>query len=276
MNTSHHRPVLVTGGTGKSGRRVAVRLRAAGRPVRIGSRTGEPRFDWHDRATWPAALDGAGAVYLAYAPDLSFSGAAGLVGELARAAVDTGAGRLVLLSGRGEEGAQRAERLIIDCGAPWTIVRAAVFAQNFTEGAFADAVRQGVVEMPAADVAEPFVDVDDVAEVAASALLDDRHIGEVYDVTGPRLLTFTEALDIVGRSLGHPVGYLHVTAAEMLAGLVASGVAPGEAAELVELFTTILDGRNAHLADGVERALGRPPKDLADVVAAAFADREVA
>jgi uncharacterized protein YbjT (DUF2867 family) len=254
-------PVLVTGGTGKTGSRVAARLWAAGRNVRIGSRTGEPPFDWHDRTTWPAALDGAGAAYLAYAPDLGFRGAAEIVGDFARSAVDTGVRRLVLLSGRGEEGAQRAETLVQSSGADWTIVRAAVFAQNFTEGAFLDSVHEGVVAMPMPDVAEPFVDVDDVAEVAAAALLDERHVGQIYEVTGPRLLTFAAALDIVGRHVGHPVHYLYVSPDEMTAGLLTTGMPPGEAAEFVELFTTILDGRNAHVADGVQRALGRAPRD---------------
>jgi uncharacterized protein YbjT (DUF2867 family) len=271
-----HLPILVTGGTGKTGSRVAARLLAAGRPVRIGSRHGEPPFDWHDRATWPAALDGATAAYVAYAPDLGFRGAAEIVGDVARAAVDAGVGRVVLLSGRGEEGAQRAERLVQSSGADWTIVRAAVFTQNFTEGAFVDSVHEGVVAMPVPDVAEPFVDVDDIAEVAAAALLDERHIGEVYEVTGPRLVTFTAALDTVGRRLGHPVHYVQVSPDEMVAGLVASGMPSDEAVELVELFTAILDGRNAYLADGVQRALGRMPRDLADVAAAAFDDGQVA
>jgi uncharacterized protein YbjT (DUF2867 family) len=268
MSTTTLQPhVLVTGGTGKTGRRVAARLSAAGRGVRLGSRAAEPPFDWHDRGTWTAALDGAGAAYLAYAPDLAFDGAADTVGELASVAVRAGVRRLVLLSGRGEDGAQRAERLVQASDAAWTVVRSAMFTQNFTEGALADSVRDGVVTMPAPDVLEPFVDVDDVAEVAAAAFLDDRHVGQVYEVTGPRLLTFADALDLVGRHLGHPIRYLQVGADEMLAGLVATGVPPAEATELVELFVTILDGRNASLADGVQRALGRPPRDLADVVA---------
>jgi uncharacterized protein YbjT (DUF2867 family) len=268
--------VLVTGGTGKTGRRVAAQLSADGHRVRIGSRAGKPPFDWHDRATWPAALDGIDAVYLAYAPDIGFRGAADIVGDLARSAVDAGVGRLVLLSGRGEHGAQRAERLVQSAGAAWTIVRSAVFAQNFTEGAFAASVDQGIVAMPAPDVLEPFVDVDDIADIAAAALVDGRHAGEIYEVTGPRLLTFTAALDVVGRHLGHPVRYVHVSPDEMLAGLVASGMQADEADELVALFTTILDGRNARLGDGVRRALGREPRDVTDVVAAAFTDGEVA
>jgi uncharacterized protein YbjT (DUF2867 family) len=263
--TSDPRPVLVTGGTGKTGRRLAVRLSAAGRPVRIGSRNGQPPFDWHDRSTWAAALEGTSAVYLAYAPDLGFAGAAEIVGDLAAAAVAAGVRRLVLLSGRGEEGARRAERLVQSSGADWTIVRAAVFAQNFTEGAFVDSIAAGILPMPVADIAEPFVDVDDIADVAVAAFLDDRHIGQVYEVTGPRLLTFTEALEIL--SPANPAAYVQVSPAEMVEGLVAAGLPADEATELVELFSTILDGRNVALADGVERALGRRPRDLVDVVA---------
>src|SRR5215207_9278649 len=214
--TSEPRPILVTGGTGKTGRRVAARLPAAGRPVRIGSRHGRPPFDWHDPATWGPALDGTSAAYLAYSPDIGFAGAADIVGNVARTAVDAGVRRIVLLSGRGEEGAQRAERLVQSSGAEWTIVRAAVFAQNFTEGAFAGSIAEGVLPMPVADIVEPFIDVDDIADVATAALLDDRHVGQLYEVTGPRLLTFTEALEV----LGTPAAYVQVTPAEMVAGLV--------------------------------------------------------
>jgi uncharacterized protein YbjT (DUF2867 family) len=170
----------------------------------------------------------------------------------------------VLLSGRGEEGAQRAERLVQSSGADWTIVRAAVFAQNFTEGAFAGSIAEGLLAMPVADIAEPFIDVDDIADVATAALLDDRHIGQVYEVTGPRLLTFTEALEVLGQG----ATFVHVTPAEMTAGLVAEGVPVGDAGELVDLLTAILDGRNTSLTDGVQRALGRAPRDLAELAAA--------
>jgi uncharacterized protein YbjT (DUF2867 family) len=264
--TSDIRPILVTAGTGKTGRRVAARLWAAGRPVRIGSRRGRPPFDWHDRSTWGPALEGAGAAYLAYSPDVGFPGAAEVVGDVAAAAVDTGVHRLVLLSGRGEAGAQRAERLVQASGAAWTVVQAAVFAQNFTEGAFADTVAAGVLPMPVDDVPEPFVDVDDIADVAAAALLDERHAGQVYEVTGPRLVTFTDVLDAIGGLTGTPARYVRVSADEMAGGLQDAGLSAVEAAQLVEVLRSVLDGRNAHLADGVARALGRPPRDVLDVL----------
>jgi uncharacterized protein YbjT (DUF2867 family) len=264
-------PILVTGGTGTTGRRVAARLLAAGHDVRIGSRHGRPPFDWHDRGTWPAILDGVSAAYLAYAPDLAFPGAADVVGEFAASAVDRGVGRLVLLSGRGEVGAAAAEARVRDAGAAWTVVRAAMFAQNFTEGAFAEQVAAGAVALHVDDVAEPFVDVDDIAEIAAAALTDERHAGQVYEVTGPRLLTFAEALERIGAAIGRPVAYVRIGAGELVDGLVAAGFPPDDAGHLVALFSEILDGRNSSVTDGVSRALGRPARDFDDVVAAAAA-----
>jgi uncharacterized protein YbjT (DUF2867 family) len=175
------------------------------------------------------------------------------------------------LSGRGEARARRAEDLVRQAGAAWTIVRAAVFAQNFTEGTFVEQVLDGAVALPVADVAEPVVDIDDIADIAASALVDARHAGQLYEVTGPALLTFGAALATIGAAIGRPVAYVHTSPAELRSGLVAAGVPDDDAANLVALFTEILDGRNSSLADGVQRALGRPAGDFGAVVDAAVA-----
>ena len=176
---------LVLGGTGKTGRRVAKRLKARGLPVRIGSRSGEPPFDWEDQATWAPALRNVGSVYISYYPDLAVPGAVTKVGSFAQLAVEKGARRLVLLSGGGEEEAQLGEQAVVDSGADWTIVRSTWFNQNFSEGFLLGQVLSGVVALPAGDVREPFVDADDIADVAVAALTDDRHAGQLYEVTGP-------------------------------------------------------------------------------------------
>jgi len=263
--------VLVTGGTGTTGRRVADRLRAGAHPARIASRAGAPRFDWHDRDTWAGTVDGIAAAYLAYSPDLAFPGAAETIGAFARFAVERGVTRLVLLSGRGEPRAQHAEELVQEAGAEWTIVRCAMFAQNFSEGVFAGQVMEGVVAMHVDDVLEPFVDVEDVADVAVAALTDPRHGGEVYELTGPRLLTFTEALTMIADVIGQPVAYVKVDVDDLVARLTRSGLPASEASLLVTLLDDVLDGHNSHLCDGVERALGRPAHDFADFVATAAA-----
>ena len=184
---------LVLGGTGKIGRRVVERLSARGLPVRIGSRSGEPRFDWEDRATWDPVLEGVGSVYVSHYWD-AIPGAAVTLGSFADLAVESGVPRLVLLSGRGEEEAERAERAVGDSGAELTVLRATWFAQNFSEGYWQRQVQSNELALPAAGTTEPFVDADDIADVAVAALTDDRHIGELYELTGPRLLTFADAV----------------------------------------------------------------------------------
>ena len=268
-------PVLVLGATGTTGRRVTAGLRARGLPVRAGSRRGTPPFDWDDRATWPAAVDGVGAVYLCFAPDLAVPGAPDTVADLAAAAADAGARRLVLLSGRGEPEAQEAEervRAVADAaGAAWTVVRSSWFVQNLTEGAFRDDVASGLLALPAGGVAEPFVDAGDVADVAVAALADDGHAGRVYEVTGPRALTFAGLTAEVARATGRPVAFASVPAGEWALAARDAGVPDDAVALMTYLFTTVLDGRNSATADGVRQALGRPPADVADVLRAAAA-----
>ena len=197
QNTNRNGTTLVIGASGKTGRRVMDRLITQGRRVRPVSRSTVPRFDWQDDSTWAPALDGVDAAYITYFPDLALPGAAETVDAFARLAVESGVRRQVLLSGRGEEGAQRAERYLQNSGADWTIVRCAFFNQNFDEN-FVDSVRHGVLGMPAGDTAEPFVDADDIADVVVAALTDDRHIGQLYELTGPRLLTLAEAAHELG------------------------------------------------------------------------------
>jgi len=257
-------PVLVLAGTGKTGRRVAARLQERGVPVRIGSRSGAPPFDWEDRATWPAAFAGARAAYVAYYPDLGVPGAAEAIAGLAQAALAAGTRRLVLLSGRGEEEAQRAERELQASGADWTIVRCSWFSQNFSEEHFREPLAAGELALPVGDVPEPFVDVEDIADVAVAALTDPRHIGELYELTGPRLLTFADAVGEIAAATGREMRFTPVPGDAYAAELAGQGVPAGLVALLRYLFAEVLDGRNASLTDGVQRALGRPARDFRD------------
>ncbi|MEJ6783509.1 NAD(P)H-binding protein [Aminobacter sp. Piv2-1] len=264
-------PFLILGGTGKTGRRVAERLAARGLPVRIGSRAASPAFDWDDRSTWVATLQGVRAVYIAYHPDLAAPGAAGIVGDFARLAVGMGVKRLVLLSGRGEPEAQRAEQAVIASGADWTVLRCSWFMQNFSEAFLLDAVLSGEVALPVGDVGEPFVDADDIADAAVAAFIDDRHIGQLYEMTGSRLLSFRDAVAEIARATGRDVRFTEITSAEFEAGLGAAGLPADLVGLLMMLFTEVFDGRNAHIADGVERALGRPARDFHDYATAVAA-----
>jgi uncharacterized protein YbjT (DUF2867 family) len=257
------KPTLVLGGTGKTGRRVVERLAARGIPTRVGSRSGEPPFDWEDQATWAPALDGVGSVYVSHYLD-AIPGAAETVASFADLAVKSGARRLVLLSGRGEAEAERVELGVRESGAELTILRSTWFAQNFSESYFVDGLLAGELALPAGDTPEPFVDADDIADVAVAALTDDRHIGQLYELTGPRLLTFAQAVTEIAEATGREIHYVPVSMEDYAAAAAEQGV-PDDVIELLTyLFTEVLDGRNAHLADGIHRALGREPRDFGD------------
>ena len=257
---------LVLGATGKTGRRVVDRLRARGISVRAGSRAGATPFDWEDEATWASALRGARAAYISYFPDLAAPGAPRAVGALADLAVRCGVERLVLLSGRGEEEAQRAERAVQSAGAEWTVVRCSWFSQNFSEGYLREPVIAGEVALPAGDVPEPFVDVEDIADVATAALTEDGHAGQLYEVTGPRLTTFRDAVSEIAEATGRELRFETVSMEEFGAALGQLGLSDDEAWLVRYLFGEVLDGRNESLTDGVQRALGREPRDFADYV----------
>jgi uncharacterized protein YbjT (DUF2867 family) len=260
-------PVLVTGASGKTGTRITRRLEARGVSVRAASRSGPVPFDWDDRSTWGPALEGAAGLSIAYAPDLAVPGAADTVMALTEAAVEAGVQRIVLLSGRGEEEAQRSERLVRAAAPQATVVRASFFMQNFSESVFLENVLDGELALPVGDVGEPFVDAGDVAAAMVAALTEDGHAGRIHEVTGPRMLSFAEAIAEIGAATGREVEFATVPAADYREALEGAGLPAVVAELLMHLFTEVLDGRNASLADGVREATGRAPRDFADYAA---------
>ncbi len=261
-------PILVLGATGKTGSRIAQRLEDKGLPVRRGSRGAAIPFDWNTPDTWDAVLAGISSVYISYYPDIAVPGGVEAVSAFTEQARAAGVGKIVLLTGRGEYHAQRAEEVVRNSGLPFTIVRAAWFAQNFSEGALHDPVMAGVLPMPGGDVQEPIVDVDDIADVAVAALADAGHDGETYEVTGPRLLTFAQMADVLSAATGRQITHVPISFEDFHAALLA-----GQGEMIADVLTAIaretLDGRNATLADGVQRALGRAPRDFATFADAA-------
>ncbi|MFQ6398950.1 NAD(P)H-binding protein [Nocardia sp. KC 131] len=264
--------ILVTAGTGKVGRRVADRLAAKGFPVRIGSRSAKTPFDWEDRSTWAPVLEGVRAAFLMYTPDIGDPRAGDTIRAFSELAVANGVQRLVLLSARGEDQAAPAEQAVRDSGAEWTVLQAAWFNQNFDEGVFTDMVFGGAVAFPAGQVPEPFIDSGDLADIAAAALSEDGHAGQNYELTGPRLLTFGDAVDTIAKESGRDVQYIPVTAEQFGAVLKSEfGMPAEEVAGMLDIFATLLDGRNATLTDTARRLLGRDPIDFADYVRDAVA-----
>ncbi|MBO8195044.1 NmrA family transcriptional regulator [Streptomyces oryzae] len=265
-------PVLVLCGTGKNGSRVAERLRERGHPVRVGSRSGRPPFDWEAPATWDGALEGAGAVFLVCQPDVGAPGTAEAVRAFGERAARAGVRRLVLLSARGEDLALPTEHAVREAGTEWTILRTSWFFQNFSEGVFLPYVMAGELPFPAGEVREPFIDADDIAEVAVAALTGEGLHGRILDLTGPRLLTFGEAVAELAAAGGPTVRYVPLPPEKYAEWLAGQGLEPELVTFLSELFAQLMDGRNAVVSDGVREVLGRPARDFADFARAAAAE----
>lgn len=256
--------ILVLGGTGKTGKRVAERLQRLNLPVRLGSRNANPKFDWKNQATWADALKNVSKVYITFQPDVAVPGAVETIRLFAEEAIKSRVQKFVLLSGRGEVEAQHCEQVIIHSGAEWTIVSSSWFMQNFSESLFLDPILAGHVALPVGNVGEPFIDADDIADVVVAALTDEKHHGQVYEVTGPRLLTFKQVIDEISNATGNQINYAQITI-EQYSTMLTEYQVPDDYIKLITyLFTQVLDGRNCKLSDGVEKALGRKSTDFSE------------
>ncbi|WP_328807939.1 NAD(P)H-binding protein [Nonomuraea antri] len=258
--------ILVLGGTGTTGRRVAALLRAAGQHVRAAAR---PGFDWSEPGTWEATLAGASRMYL-MAPD-------GVPVEPAfvELAVRSGVGRVVLLSSMGiqtvgDERLLAAERVVRRCGAEWTIVRPSWFNQNFDEGYFRPSIMAGELAVPLGGACQAFIDADDLAAVAATALVEDGHAGCTYEPTGPRSISFPEAVAIIGGEIGREIRYLG-TDEEYVESRIAAGTPRAEAEDAVKAFAALRNLGDWETTEVVERVTGRPPKPFETYAAEAAA-----
>ena len=262
-------PILVIGATGKTGSRVTAKLEAKGVSVRRGARRSDTPFDWEEPTTWAPVLNGVSKAYVTYFPDLAFPGAIEKLDAFAQLALETGLQHIVLLSGRGEHFASQGEEVIRKSGLGFTIVRSAWFAQNFSEGYLRDPILGGMLPMPGGNIAEPIIDIDDIADVVVAALTEEGHLGERYEVTGPRLMTFADMAEVLSTTLQRRIRHIPITFEDFHANVAASGDT-----FVADVFTAIaretLDGRNAHTADGVERALGRKPRDFAEFAQSAM------
>jgi len=257
---------LVLGGKGKTGSRVVARLQQMQWPVYIGSRSGDRPFDWEDQSTWKKAIQGMDAIYVSYYPDLAIPGAAAAIHTLTQIAADNGVKKLVLLSGRGEAEALDCEKVVMGSGIDWTIIRASWFFQNFSEGYLLDPILAGHVALPVGNMPEPFVDAEDIAEVAVAAFTQTGHSNKLYEVTSPRLLTFKEAVETIGRETGRTIVYEQIPM-EAYKAMLKEYALPDDFIWLITyLFTEVLDGRNANICNGVQEALGRPATDFVDYV----------
>lgn len=265
------RPIVIIGKNAKTGVRVNKLLRELGIETRQVSRSAATYFDWEARSSWPTALKGARSAYVTYQPDLAVPNAEGDINAFVEVAKAQGVEHIVLLSGRGEEGAEKAERILINSGLDWNIVRASWFAQNFSESFMAQGILEGELVLPAGNTPEPFIDTDDIAEVAVAALVDPSKRNRLYEVTGPELMTFQDCVDEISKQLGRKIKFTPVSIEAYLEILKSQNLPEDYQWLLNELFTVVFDGRNSNVTHGVEEAIGRKPTKFSDYVSKTIA-----
>lgn len=259
-------PILVLGSTGKTGKRVGDRLQNIKIPVRLGSRNGHPPFNWDENGNWEQVLTGTESVYITFQPDLAVPQAIEKIRLFTTIAITTRVKKLVLLSGRGEKEAQACEQIIMQSGLDWTIIRSSWFMQNFSESFLLDSILKGEVVLPVIQSLEPFVDADDIADVAVAALTDQKHSGKIYELTGADLMSFQSATSQIAAALNRTIAYTEISMQDYVAALKSYQL-PDDYIELIQyLFTEVLDGRNESLTSDIENVLGRKPTTFSEYV----------
>ncbi len=264
--TMKQSPILIIGKNGKTGSRVNQRLQALGYATRPVSRSTDPAFDWENPATWRTAIEGTDTAYVTYQPDLAVPGAASTIEAFVRVAAEAGMKHIVLLSGRGEKGAEHAEDILKASGLDWNIVRASWFFQNFSESFMREGILAGELALPAGDTVEPFIDADDIADVAVAALIRTHYRNKLFEVTGPRAMTFAQCIQEMSEALGRPLKFTTVPIDAYIHALHEQGVPEDLQWLLRELFTVVFDGRNCDVVPGVEAVIGRPATDFKSYV----------
>lgn len=257
-----HAPILIIGAGGKTGARVKRLLEARGLSTRAVSRSTTPSFDWNDSSHWADALRGVKQAYVTYQPDLAVPAAEAAIRSFLEHARLAGLEHVVLLSGRGEPGAQRAEAVLQHSGLAWNVLRCSWFSQNFSENFLLGGVLSGELVVPDVSTPEPFIDADDIADVALDVLTRPALRNQLFELTGPRAITFADTARILEETLGRRVAYRPVPVDAYLGELERQGYPEDLRWLLRLLFTEVLDGRNVAVTGGVEAVLGRAPRDF--------------
>ncbi|UAM99056.1 NmrA family NAD(P)-binding protein [Polaribacter litorisediminis] len=255
--------ILIIGGTGKTGRRVAQNLTQTGHKVRVVGRKTNPAFDWSNPETYAEALKDMDRAYIVYYPDLAVPGARDAITALTEKALEAGLEKVVLLSGKGETEAEACEDIVANSGLNYTLVRASWFNQNFSEGAFLEFVKNGTVALPMPEAEIPFVDADDIADVVSKVLIDDTFKGKTITVTGPQKRTFKEIVDIMSESIDKPIQYIPISIDEFKEGMRQAGLPDSYVWLFGYLFKEVLGNpENQEVSEDVAKVLGRPAKDF--------------
>jgi uncharacterized protein YbjT (DUF2867 family) len=257
--------IVVIGGTGKTGSRVAKNLTASGYNVRVVGQKTNPALDWENPETYNAVLEGMDRAYIVYYPDLAVPGSREAITALTEKALASGLKKVVLLSGKGETEAEACEEIVANSGLDYTLVRASWFNQNFSEGAFVDFVLDGVVALPMPEARIPFVDANDIADIVSKVLVDDSYNGQTITVTGPQMRTFEEVVGIMAEATNKQIEYIPISINEFKDGMRNAGLPDSYVWLFGYLFKEVLGNpANQEVSNDVEKVLGRKPIDFSE------------
>ena len=265
--------VLLTSGFGKTGRAIAERLSVQGLGFCAASRTTPTKFDWKDKATWPTALKGKKSVYLCFAPDIVLPGSRQCISDFIKTAEQYDCEKLVLLSCRGVEEAEACETIVHQSNLETTVVRSSWFFQNFLEDDFARMITEGALTLPSADIEEPYIDVEDVADVIVKVLTEAGHTGKTYEITGSQSLSFRQMAKEMSDAFGRTIQLCDTPHRKFVFDLAGSS-APSEVIWLFDfLFDYILDGRNSRPTNRFFGLMGRHPRSIQEFLASVAAEK---
>jgi ergot alkaloid biosynthesis protein len=266
--------VLITGGKGKTGRRVASRLTATGIDIVIATRTPdgpwERRFDWADPSS-ASAFDGCDAVYLVAPTDRTDH--LSVMQPLLEEAMERGVRRFVLLSSSliapGGPMMGEVHAWLAESAPEWAVLRPSWFMQNFSEGPHAKTIRdEGIIYSATATGRVGFIDAEDIAATAAACLTATTPLNSDVVLTGPEALSYDDIAAIIAAALGRPVRHLSLDPAALTARFVARGLPPDYAKTLAGLDADIAAGAEDCTTPGVQRVTGQQPTSFR-----AFANR---
>jgi uncharacterized protein YbjT (DUF2867 family) len=264
--------VLALGGTGTTGSRLVAKLAELGLSVRTAARHGaDVRFDWNDSTTHRPALEGVDRVYL-MTPVMGQAELTDLVGTFLDQAAAAGVQHVTYLSAYGMDQAPpevgpRAVELDLLGRTDFThsIVRPAWFMQNFSEGHLVPV--DGFITVPTGEGTEAFVDVEDIAAVAAATLADPgAHVGAAYAPTGPEAMTVGDAAHVIATITGQPIKHADIDRKAWIQASIAAGLPADYSGMLALLTETIASGHGSQPNDDVAKVTGRPPTTFTDYV----------
>ncbi|TGL21748.1 NmrA family transcriptional regulator [Leptospira yanagawae] len=257
---------LILGSSGKTGSRIVNKLNQLNYPLRLGGRKTIPAFDWEKSEGWDEVIQGIDQIYISYQPDLAHPNSIHHIQKLIELSKKNNVKRLVLLSGRGEPEAVACEKLVENSGLEWTILRSSWFSQNFSEGMFLGQILERNVIFPKLKSTEPFVDLEDLTDLAVDALVKNVHIGKKYELTGPTLLSFQDAFGQIAKELNETISYEEIPLDAYITMLNEYGLDQETIWLIRYLFETVLDGRNESVVDDFEKVMGKKPKDFTNYV----------